>query len=421
MTPGFDPTQVGWNNPDVEYLMKDFERTMADYRDEIMSLTKSNSHLASEKEQLASEKEYMASKNKELEERCSHLEAKYGRLIGMYNRLADGASNGVAPDNPQVDPDAGSKTTPKRHPEGGRRSSYNVREFAGYPRTKPPAGSEAGQPTRGHVVHETATVDELACRECGCTLSAPTAKYEKTTEDLVNRQWQETSWVITRRYCKECRRQQAARTGGVLPNEHYGINVMAQTVTLRCMIDSFEKIRKILHMFRGVLIPRSTRNHFCNRVADEMDPLYQEIKKDLNAAKRVNWDTTDWFVNGKGVARVGLCGRGRKRARRSRCFEIDKSAGKDVPMRVLEQFKGIVGSDSDGSWNHVGTAHQKCLLHYFRDMCRTTEKNGGSEFSLLFMELYDILKEAIATGGHGSDGAVESLKYRIHRFPIQRV
>ena len=30
------------------------------------------------------------------------------------------------------------------------------------------------------------------------------------------------------------------------------------TVTLRCMIDSFEKIRKIFHMFHGVLIPRST-------------------------------------------------------------------------------------------------------------------------------------------------------------------
>ena len=74
MTPGFDPTRVDWNNPDVEYLMKNFERAMADHRDEIMSLAKSNN-------QLASEKEHLASKNKELEERCSHLEAKYGKLI----------------------------------------------------------------------------------------------------------------------------------------------------------------------------------------------------------------------------------------------------------------------------------------------------------------------------------------------------
>ena len=46
-------------------------------------------------------------------------------------------------------------------------------------------------------------------------------------------------------------------------------------------------------------------------------------------------------------------------------------------------------------------------------MYRTAEKNGSSEFNLFFMELYGILKDAIATGGHGSDGAVESLKYRI--------
>ena len=159
MTPGFDPTQVDWNNPDVEYLMKDFERTMADYRDEIMSLTKSNNQLASKKDQMVSEKEHMASKNKELEERCSHLEAKYDRLIKVYNRLLDGAGNGVASDNPLVDPDTVSKTTPKRHPEGGRRSSYNVREFAGYPLPKPPAGNEVGRPTSGHVVHETTTAD----------------------------------------------------------------------------------------------------------------------------------------------------------------------------------------------------------------------------------------------------------------------
>ena len=204
MNLGLDPTQVDWNDPSVEYLLKYFKMTMTDRDDKLESLTRSNNQLASEKGQLAS-------KNKELEERCSHLEAKYDRLIEMYNRLLDGAGNGVVSGNPPEDPDAGSKTTPKRHPEGGRRSSYNVREFAGYPRPKSPARGENGQPRRDHVVHETMTADELACRKCKFTLSQPTATYTKTTEDLVDRQWQETAWVITRRYCKKCRRQQAAR------------------------------------------------------------------------------------------------------------------------------------------------------------------------------------------------------------------
>ena len=105
MNLGLDPTQVDWNDPSVEYLLKYFKMTMTDRDDKLESLTRSNNQTASEKEQ-------MASKNKELEERCSHLEAKYDRLIEMYNRLLDGAGSGVASGNPPENPDAGSKAAP---------------------------------------------------------------------------------------------------------------------------------------------------------------------------------------------------------------------------------------------------------------------------------------------------------------------
>ena len=74
MNLGLDPTQVDWNDPSVEYLLKYFKMTMTDRDDKLESLTRSNNQLASEKEQLASEKGQMASKNKELEGKCSrHL------------------------------------------------------------------------------------------------------------------------------------------------------------------------------------------------------------------------------------------------------------------------------------------------------------------------------------------------------------
>ena len=318
MTPGFDPTQVDWNNPGVEYLMKNFERTGADHRDEIMSLTKSNN-------QLTSEKEHLASKNKELEERCSHLEAKYDKLIEMYNGLLDGAGNGITPDNPPVDPDAGSKTTPKRHPEGGRRSSYNVREFVGYPRPKPPARSEAGRPAREHVVHETMTADELACRKCDCTLSAPTAKYEKTTEDLVDHRWQETVWKIIRRYCKKCRKDieepfeiehiwankfeehddeftqnlefddfrnmvgalmlipgKFNKSYGALPYEkklphYYGHNMLAQTLSHQC----YENNPSFINYIKESKLPFRPHEHFKKSDLLERQKLYQKICEEI--------------------------------------------------------------------------------------------------------------------------------------------
>ena len=56
MNLGLDPTQVDWNDPSVEYLLKYFKMTMTDRDDKLESLTRSNNQLASEKGQLASEK-----------------------------------------------------------------------------------------------------------------------------------------------------------------------------------------------------------------------------------------------------------------------------------------------------------------------------------------------------------------------------
>ena len=45
MTPDFGPTRVDWNNPDVEYLMKNFKMAMTNWNDEIVALTRSNEEL----------------------------------------------------------------------------------------------------------------------------------------------------------------------------------------------------------------------------------------------------------------------------------------------------------------------------------------------------------------------------------------
>ena len=86
-------------------------------------------------------------------------------------------------------------------------------------------------------------------------------------------------------------------------------------------------------------------------------------------------------------------------------FEITDSRGADVPTGVLGDYGGTVLSDSLGAWNHVGGHHQKCLLHYFRDMYKTIEKNGNSKFSLFFYSLYLILKDAISTGDQDAGAA----------------
>ena len=76
-------------------------------------------------------------------------------------------------------------------------------------------------------------------------------------------------------------------------------------------------------------------------------------------------------------------------------WEITKSRGADV----LGRYGGTILSDSHGAWNHVEGRHQKCLLHYSRDMYKALERSGSSEFSLFFNRLYWILRDAISAAG----------------------
>ena len=95
-------------------------------------------------------------------------------------------------------------------------------------------------------------------------------------------------------------------------------------------------------------------------------------------------------------------------------FVIDKSRKRKVALSILEEFDGIVVSDSFGAWNRIGGMQQKCLLHYFRDMYRTKEKNPSPEFSRFFSTLHHILKDAIGRKkGHNNRN---SKKERVRRI-----
>ncbi len=170
------------------------------------------------------------------------------------------------------------------------------------------------------------------------------------------------------------------------------------------MIDSFDKIRTIMGLFYGASIPQSTLNRLCYVVAAGFGPLYEQMRAELVRHAAVGGDDTGWFIDGERRHVWVFVGHGAGAAP-TVLFEITKSRGADVPAAVLGKYGGTILSDSHGAWNHVGGRHQKCLLHYFRDMYKTLDRNGSSEFSLFFSKLYWILKDAISAAGPGDRAA----------------
>ena len=259
MISGLDPTKVDWNNSSVVYLMKYFEAATKARDEEIEQLKKQIAYLIEENDQLK-----------------------------KHNKGGN-ASKGTA----------------------GNKRSYNVRKFKGYPRTT--KSSKKTKNTSSHQRPEPKIgverdADQTQCPQCGCVLSDPIETYSRVSEDLIDFKWTATRWTVTRRYCKNCDRQHTPTLDGVRPKEYFGVSVMAQVATMRCMNISFGKIKYLMAIFYGVDVSKATLNHFCDVAGNAFEPLYEDLKKEMHNNTAVYGDETGWYVNGARYWVLGVCG-----------------------------------------------------------------------------------------------------------------
>ena len=155
-----------------------------------------------------------------------------------------------------------------------------------------------------------------------------------------------------------------------------------------------------------------TRYEMCDTVAKKCLPLYKKLFKEMQLCLILRGDETGWFVNGKRwwvwvfVSKDAIL------------YHISTSRSKTVAEAILKDFTGIVISDSYSGWNDVGTDHQRCLLHYHRNMYETLDENKSKQFKKLFKELYDIFKTAVqAWQDHGTDLALaDKLQKRLDKI-----
>jgi DNA-directed RNA polymerase subunit N (RpoN/RPB10)/FtsZ-binding cell division protein ZapB len=96
-----------------------------------------------------------------------------------------------------------------------------------------------------HIDH-TITVDQKECRSCGSTLSEPTDTYERIVEDIVPARIIVTKYIVTRRCCRNCKRQVSGIIHDALPNERFGLRLMLLLVSLKLLGLSYQKISGLL-------------------------------------------------------------------------------------------------------------------------------------------------------------------------------
>jgi len=239
-------------------------------------------------------------------------------------------------------------------------------------------------------IDSTITVDQKVCSRCGSThLSEPTDTYTRLVEDIIPARIIVTKYIITRRYCRDCKRQVSGSIYDALPNERFGLRLMLLIVSLKLLGLSYQKISGLLGMLFGLDITESTINHAVTKVSQAFGKRYEQMIEELKTERNIHGDETSWRIDGKNHWLWAFVGK------QTVLYEIDRSRGRTAPMRILKGYDGCVTSDSWSAWNYVGTTHQRCQWHYLNDIEDTMQyKNPGSEFASFASKLKRILYDS---------------------------
>ncbi len=242
------------------------------------------------------------------------------------------------------------------------------------------------------------TADPHTCGNCGSSdLSECVSTYTKVVREAAKTELRHIRVTVKRRRCRNCKRTVSGRTPPALPNSRYGINFMIMMAILRLHGMSDLRICNIVMMMYSARITESAINRMVCRMARELGPLYEKIKEDVRNSPAINGDEPVWRVDGTNYRLWAVV------TRYAVIYEVHRRRNSKVPKKMLgKDYPGCVTSDSWAAWNVIGSEHQKCHLHYARDVKDTLKyKNPGQDYRRHARTLRAILWDS-----HVVDGAI---------------
>ena len=239
------------------------------------------------------------------------------------------------------------------------------------------------------------TADPHTCDNCGSSdLSECVSTYTKVVREAAKTELKHIKVTVKRRRCRNCKKTVSGRTPLALPNSRYGINFMIMMVILRLHGMSDLRICNIVMMMYSARITESAINRMVCRMARELGPLYEKIKEEVRNSPAINGDESVWRVDGTNYWLWAVV------TRYAVIYEVHRRRNSKVPKKMLgKDYSGCVTSDSWGAWNVIGAMHQKCHLHYVRDVKATLRyKNPGQDYRRHARTLRAILRDSHVDG-----------------------
>ena len=353
----FDPSRVNWDDPGVKYIFEVFSTRFAQVEAKMGRVMEENKVVMEENKKLKETVQQLSMENEQLKKKGK----RSGGSAKSYNMNKRKCEQEDTTEHDDIRREAWTKTSEPPH--------YNT----------------------DSILHQcAATADITTCYICGNKLADSHTEYTRKTRDVKNGVLTETEWEIRRRYCRKCQMYCSAEPPGTLPNERFGIIIISQILIMRCMGMTYDKIMQILQMVYGERTVSSTLTGISERTAKRFWPIYNSLLDQIIDSELTSGDESGWFLDGTHCWTWVLV------SNSVVFYNITPTRGKIVPTTFLKDFSGTILSDSYPAWNHIGKEHQKCLIHYFRDLYNTRDRNKSSEFTEFADEMISIQKDAMS-------------------------
>jgi hypothetical protein len=298
-----------------------------------------------------------------------------------------GPANGAHTPSGSLPPYAKPKTGKRRKKPGGQN---------GHP------GHSRPQPT---CIDRTENHQLPVCPHCGGELQRTGQTRTRIIEDIPDDLKAETvEHTIHRDWCPGCQKQVEPKVLDALPQCTLGHRTVALAAWLYYgLAVTISQIVAVFNQHLQLKLSAGGLMQMWHRLADILQPWYEQIRRCCLDAGVLCADETGWRVEGETWWLWCFS------TDDATFYMLDESRGHPALDKFfVEEFNGVLVSDFWAAYDAVGRLHQKCWPHMLRELKEVDEgtENGGDwpEFAKRLRRIYgDAIRLTAARGTLPSD------------------
>jgi transposase len=219
-----------------------------------------------------------------------------------------------------------------------------------------------------------------------------------------------TEHRIYQGWCSNCQKWHEAPVDlheEALGHGRIGVRLASLIATLRTVMRlPIRQITTYLEAMHQVKISAGEIVELLHRIASHVQPLVDGIKTQIQMSPAVQADETGWREDGQNGYIWNVS------TPTWRYFEYHHSrAGEVVKSLIGEEYQGVLGSDFYAGYNAHQGFHQRCWVHFLRDMHDLKKRYPHDEALLAWAKgVRAIYDEAVAWAAHGPDPGLSPAK-----------